>query len=547
MFKSKSIKAGLLSLSMLLTFAACASEPDNDGGTADPDNNGNNAAENDGGEGEAEELAEGNDLIIATLSDAEAMDPHGSNDVPSSNVQTNIYESLLTQNEEGEVEPLLATEWEAVEEDLWELTLREDVTFHDGSEFNAEVVKANFDRVRDPDVASPRAFLYEMIEEVIVVDDYTVQFQTEYPFAPLPSHLAHTGGGIMSMESIEEDYANMEDGGQPGDHINENPVGTGFFKFESWSPGDEVVLTKNEDYWGEEAKVDSVTFRVVPEDLTRVGELETGAAHIIYPVSPSDKDRINNTDGINVYEQESLSLSYIGFNMEKEPFDDPKVRQAISMAINKDNLIEGVMEGTATPAVGPIGEQVFGFTDDVEGLPYDPERAQELLAEAGYEDGFSTTIWTNDSRERMDVAELVQADLAAIGVDVEIEVLEWGAYLDNTAEGEHDMFILGWVTVTADADYGMYALFHSNNQGSAGNRSFMANDELDDLLDQARQEADPETREDLYKQAMEILVEEAPMLYLYHTTYLVGLRDEVEGFWKHPNGLYQLQDVTIEN
>ncbi|MCE7792652.1 glutathione ABC transporter substrate-binding protein [Salipaludibacillus sp. CUR1] len=550
MFKSKSLKAGLLSLSMLLTFAACASEPDNDGGTADPDNNGDNAAENTDGNnegGEAEELAEGNDLIIATLSDAEAMDPHGSNDVPSSNVQTNIYESLLAQNEEGEMEPLLATEWEAVEEDLWELSLRDDVTFHDGSEFNAEVVKANFDRVLDPDVASPRAFLYEMIEEVIVVDDYTVQFQTEYPFAPLPSHLAHTGGGIMSMESIEEDYANMEDGGQPGDHINENPVGTGFFKFESWSPGDEVVLTKNEDYWGEEAQVDSVTFRVVPEDLTRVGELETGAAHITFPVSPSDKDRINNTDGINVYEQESLSLSYIGFNMEKEPFDDPKVRQAISMAINKDDLIEGVMEGTATPAVGPIGEQVFGFTDDVEGLPYDPERAQELLAEAGYEDGFSTTIWTNDSRERMDVAELVQAQLSVIGVDVEIEVLEWGAYLDNTAEGEHDMFILGWVTVTADADYGMYALFHSNNQGSAGNRSFMANDELDDLLDQARQEADPDTREELYKQAMEILVEEAPMLYLYHTTYLVGLRDEVEGFWKHPNGLYQLQEVTIEN
>ncbi|WP_280771128.1 glutathione ABC transporter substrate-binding protein [Salipaludibacillus daqingensis] len=554
MFKSKSLKVGLLSMSMLLTFAACASEPDNDGGTVD-NNNSNSAAENNsdandnGGNdnGEADELTEGNDLIIATLSDAEALDPHGSNDVPSSTIQTNIYETLLSQNEDTELEPLLATDWEAVEDNVWEFTLREDVTFHDGSEFNADVVKANFDRVLDEDVASPRSFLYNMIEEVIVVDDYTVQFQTEFPFAPLPAHIAHSGGGIMSGEIIDADYEAMEDGGQPGDYINENPIGTGFFKFESWNPGDEVVLTKNEDYWGEQVKVDSVTFKVVPEDLTRVGELETGAAHIIFPVSPSDKARIENTDGIDVYEQESLSLSYIGFNMEKEPFDDVKVRQAISMAINKDDLIEGVMEGTATPAVGPIGEQVFGFTDEVEGLPYDPEEAKELLAEAGYEDGFSTTIWTNDSRERMDVAELVQAQLAEIGVEVEIEVLEWGAYLDNTAEGEHDMFILGWVTVTADADYGMYALFHSDNQGSPGNRSFMANDELDDLLDQAREEADPDTREQLYKEAMEILVEEAPMSYLYHTTYLVGLRDEVQGFWKHPNGLYQLQDVTIEN
>jgi peptide/nickel transport system substrate-binding protein len=352
---------------------------------------------------------------------------------------------------------------------------------------------------------------------------------------------------MISLEAIEADYEAMEDGGQPGDYINENPIGSGFFKFEEWQTGDRVELVRNDDYWGEPAQVQSVTFKVVPEDLTRIGELETGAAHIIYPVSPSDKARVENTDGIDVDEIESLSLAYIGFNLQKEPFDDPLVRQALSMAINKDDIIEGVLEGIGTPAVGPIGEQVFGFSDEVEALPYDPERAQELLAEAGYEDGFETTIWTNDNRERMDMAELVQAQLAVIGVDVEIEVLEWGAFLDNTAQGEHDMFILGWVTVTGDADYGMHALFHSDHHGEAGNRSFIANDELDNLLDQAREETDESTREGLYKEAMEILVDEAPMLYLYHQTYLVGVRDEVQGFWKHPNGLYQLHDVSIEN
>ncbi|MCR6112471.1 glutathione ABC transporter substrate-binding protein [Bacillus sp. A301a_S52] len=546
MFKSKTLKAALLSVSMVVALSACASEPDNNAGNdAAPADNGN-ANNAEGGDATDADVDTDN-LVIGTLSDAEAMDPHGSNDNPSSNVQTNIFETLLTQTADMELEPLLATEWEATADDVWEFTLRDDVTFHDGSEFNADVVKANIDRILDEDVASPRSFLYNMVEEVVVVDDYTVEFHTEYPFAPLPSHLAHNGGGMISLEAIEADYEAMEDGGQPGDYINENPIGSGFFKFEEWQTGDRVELVRNDDYWGEPAQVQSVTFKVVPEDLTRIGELETGAAHIIYPVSPSDKARVENTDGIDVDEIESLSLAYIGFNLQKEPFDDPLVRQALSMAINKDDIIEGVLEGIGTPAVGPIGEQVFGFSDEVEALPYDPERAQELLAEAGYEDGFETTIWTNDNRERMDMAELVQAQLAVIGVDVEIEVLEWGAFLDNTAQGEHDMFILGWVTVTGDADYGMHALFHSDHHGEAGNRSFIANDELDNLLDQAREETDESTREGLYKEAMEILVDEAPMLYLYHQTYLVGVRDEVQGFWKHPNGLYQLHDVSIEN
>ncbi|PTL37939.1 glutathione ABC transporter substrate-binding protein [Alkalicoccus saliphilus] len=550
MFKSRKMQALLASVAGAMVLTACAGEPDNDGGTnngAAPDNTDNADNGNAEGDGEAsDEDLDPDNLVIATLSDAEAMDPHGSNDVPSSAVQTNIFEPLLAQDEDMELQPLLATEWEATEDDVWTFQLRDDVTFHDDSEFNADVVKANFDRVLDEDIGSPRAFLYEMVEEVVVVDDYTVEFHTEFPFAPLPAHIAHSGGGIISQEAIEEDYAQMEDGGQPGDYINENPVGTGFFEFEEWNPGSEVVLTRNDDYWGEPAGVEQVTFSVSPEDLTRIGELETGAADIIYPVSPSDTERIEDTEGVDLYTQESLSLSYIGFNMQKEPFDDPQVRQALSMAINKEDLLEGVLDGTGTPAVGPIGENVFGFSDQVDELEYDPERAQELLAEAGYEDGFDTTIWTNDSRERMDVAELVQAQLSAIGVNAEIEVLEWGAYLDNTAEGEHDMFILGWVTVTGDADYGMYALFHSSQHGAAGNRSFMDNAELDEILDEARREQDEETREQLYEDAMEILVEEAPMLYLYHTDYLVGVRDEVQGFWKHPNGLYQLHEVTIE-
>ncbi|MDZ7836271.1 MAG: glutathione ABC transporter substrate-binding protein [Alkalibacterium sp.] len=438
---------------------------------------------------ETQEGSSGGDLVIAQLSDAVSLDPHGSNDTPSSNVAYNIYESLLVTDENMELQPGLATDWEAVDDTTWQFTLREDVTFHDGSEFNADVVQANFERILDEDIASPRSFLYEMVEEINVIDDYTIEFVTEYPFSPLPAHIAHNGGGIMSAEIIEEDYAALENGEEPGSVINQNPVGTGPFVFESWTSGDEIVLTKNDDYWGGAPALDSVTFRVVPEGSTRLADLETGAVHVSDPISPSDISRVEGTEGVRVNQQPSVSLSYIGFNAEKEPFDNQLVRQALSKAINKDEIIEGIYQGIGIPAIGPLAPDVFGYDEDVSGLEYDVEEARELLAEAGYEDGFSTTLWTNDNQDRIDIATNVQAQLQEIGVEVEIEIVEWGAYLENTAAGEHDMFILGWTTVTGDADYGMYPMFHSENFGTAGNRTFFATDELDSLAGRSASES----------------------------------------------------------
>ncbi|PRY81026.1 glutathione ABC transporter substrate-binding protein [Alkalibacterium olivapovliticus] len=498
------------------------------------------------GDGEDNGTAqEGGDLVIGQLSDAVSLDPHGSNDTPSSNVAYNIYEALLIQDENMELQPGLATEWEPIDDLTWQFTLREDVTFHDGSEFNAEVVQANFERILDENIASPRSFLYEMVEEINVIDEYTVEFVTEYPFSPLPAHLAHNGGGLMSAEVIEEDYAALENGEEPGSVINENPVGTGPYAFESWTPGDEIVLTSNEDYWDGAPALDSITFRVIPDSNTRFADLETGAIHISDPLSPSDVARVEGTDGMFVNSQPSVSLSYIGFNAEKEPFDNTLVRQAISMAVNKDDIINGIYDGIGIPAISSLAPDVFGYDEDISGLEYDVEEAQALLAEAGYPDGFSTTLWTNDNQDRIDTATAVQAQLEEIGVDVEIEIVEWGAYLENTAAGEHDMFILGWTTVTGDADYGMYPLFHSDNFGEPGNRTFFATDELDSLLEEARQSADEDERLELYSNAQEILVEEAPMIYIHHQEYLLAVSDDVEGLWHHPTGILMLKDVTV--
>lgn len=536
----KSLFLFVLTLMLALVLAACASEPDETGGTSGSDDDGNNDAE-------ASETEEGGDLVIASSADAVSLDPAGSNDVPSSNVAENIYESLVKQNMDMELEPSLATEWEAVEDDVWEFKLREDVKFHDGSDFNADVVKTNIERVMDEEVGSPRAFLYEMISDIEVVDDHTVRFITEYPFAPLPAHLAHSGGAMVAPDLIEEDYEAMEDGEEPGSVITENPIGTGFFKFEEWKPGEYISLSKNEDYWGEPANLDTVTFKVVDEDQTRVAELLTGDSHIIDPLSPSDVAQVEGEEGVEPARQASVSLSYVGFNADKEPFDDPKVRQAINMAIDKSEIIDGIYDGAGIPAVGPLAPDVFGYDPDVEGLEYDPDKAKELLEEAGLEDGFSTTIWTNDSRERIDAATNIQAQLKEFNVDVEVEILEWGAYLEQTANGEHEMFVLGWSTVTGDADYGLYALFHSDNFGDPGNRTFTDDPELDDLLDEARQEPEPEKREELYSEIQELLAENAPMLYIHHQELLLGVSDNVQGLEQLPTGVLQLQDVSLSN
>ncbi|WP_152657486.1 glutathione ABC transporter substrate-binding protein [Oceanobacillus sp. CFH 90083] len=534
----KSLLLLVFGLLLSVVLVACASEPDEGGNNEDTED-----ASDDAAEGEA---TDGGELIIANQSDAVSLDPAGSNDVPSSNVQANIFETLVKLDGNMELQPGLATEWEAVEDNVWEFTLREGVTFHDGSEFNAEVVKANIERILDEDVASPRFFLYEMVEDIEVVDDYTVRFTTEYPFAPFPAHIAHNGGGMVSQDVIEADYEAMENGEEPGTYISENPVGTGFFKFDSWNPGSEIRLVKNEDYWGEPAHLDSVVFKVVSEGLTRVAELQTGDSHIVDPLNTNDAAQVEGTDGVHVAPQESVSLSYIGFNTQKEPFDNPDVRKAINMAIDKSPIIDGIYNGYGIPAVGPLAPPVFGYDENAPGLEYNLEEAKQLLADAGYEDGFSTTIWTNDTQERVDAATNVQSQLQELNIDAEVEVLEWGTYLERTAQGDHEMFVLGWSTVTGDADYGLYPLFHSDNVGEPGNRTFLENDELDAMLEEARRAGDEETRLQLYSDIQAEIAELAPMLYLHHQELLLGVRDEVQGLTQLPTQILQLHDVYLE-
>ncbi|NIK11933.1 glutathione ABC transporter substrate-binding protein [Alkalibacillus almallahensis] len=571
--------AAMLVLSLFL--AACAGGgSDDEGGSGDEGSSEDSSSdEGSSDEGSSDEEASGsggNDLEVAMGADIVSLDPHGNNDVPSSNVRSNIYETLVTQNDDMEVQEGLATDWEQVDDTTWSFTLREGVMFHDGTEFTASAVKANLDRILDPAQASPRTFLYEMITDVSVEGDYEVQITTEYPFAPLLAHLAHDAGGMISEEVIDADYENAlseaeevdmsveeyyelrAEGGSEfeevsgeitefvGTHVQENPYGTGYYKFDSRTSGESTTLTRYEDYWGEPATLDSVTFKVVPEPGARLAELETGESHIA-DITPTQKSNVEEGEGMRVEQVPSVSLSYIGFNMQKEPFDNKKVRQAINLAINQEEVIEGIYQGNGTVATGPLAPGVFGYDDSVEGLGYEPDRAQELLNEAGYEDGFETTLWTNDNESRVETAVYVQDVLSEYNIDVEVQELEWGTYLERTANGEHDMFVLGWSTVTGDADYGLYALFHSSAVGSTGNRSFVENEELDQLLDEGRRETDEEKRKEIYSEAQTLLADIAPMVYIHHQDHLKGVRENVENYSVDPLGIHQLKNVEITN
>lgn len=474
-------------------------------------------------------------LRIANGADITSLDPHGENDQPSARVRVQIYDTLVISDEDMNLHPGLAESWTQVDETTMEFKIRQGVEFHNGETLTAHDVKFTLDRLRDPATAAAGAFIVGAISEVNVVDDYTVQIITDGPFAPLLAHLAHTVTSILNEKAVTE---------AGDDYGTDVAVGTGPYKFVEWQTGSHVLLEKNEDYWNGEPQADLITIRAIPENTVRAIEVETGNVDIAYDLDPIDEMRLLDDPNVKIDKYDSFSTTYIGFNTQKEPFDNALVRQAINHAVDIEAAIEFIFTGQATANAGPIGQNVWGANPNLEAYDYDPERAKELLAEAGYPDGFSTTIWTNENDLRIQVAELFQADLAAIGIDVSIQILPWATYLQDTGEGKHDMFILGWGTVTGDADYGLYALFHSSQFGASGNRTFWGNDRVDELLDLGRVTIDEEARAAAYHEAQELIVADAPWVFLFSQAYANGLRQNVEGFVPHPTGSHRLMNVT---
>ncbi|MBN2261145.1 MAG: ABC transporter substrate-binding protein [Clostridiales bacterium] len=499
-------------------------------------------------------------LIFARSGDSVSLDPSNATDGESFYVARSVLDTLVDYEVDNtNIIPALATSWGTINEEgtIWEFKLREGVKFHDGTDFNAEAVKFNFERWMFEDNAyryPGENFEYwgymfggypGIVKEVRVVDDYTVQIELFTPSAPFLSNLAMPSFAIMSPAAFE----------QYGADIFKNPVGTGPFQFVEWIKDDKIVLEKNENYWGEGPLLDKLIFRTIPDNSARLLELQAGTIDMMIGLSPDDAQIVADDPNLDLYLRPSMNVGYLAMNELKAPFDDVRVRQALNYAVDKQSIIDAFYAGLAEPAKNPLPPSLWGYNDNVEAYEYNPEKAKELLAEAGFPDGFETTLWAMPvARPYMpqpkEIATALQQQFAAVGVQAEIVTMDWATYLEKGQNGEHDTYLLGWTGDNGDPDNFIYVLLDQDNAniGSAGNVAFYKNQEVHDLLIAAQIESDQEKRAELYEKAQLIIHNDAPWVPLVHSTPPIAARTAVKNYVPHPTGGEStFWQVDIEN
>ncbi|MBD1380503.1 ABC transporter substrate-binding protein [Metabacillus arenae] len=491
-------------------------------------------------------------LVFGRGGDSTSLDPITTTEGEAFKVTENIFETLVQYGDQDTtLNPGLAEKWDISEDGLtYTFHLRQGVKFHDSTDFNAEAVVFNFERWMN---GNENEFPYytmfggykgeegHVIKEVNAVDEYTVEFVLTRPQAPFLKNLAMSPFGIASPSAVEKH----------GDKFRENPVGTGPFKFVEWKQNDRIVLEKNEEYWLKDyPKLKQVIFRVIPENSARLNALTNGEIDLMDGVNNSDEESIASNSKLQIFERPSMNVGYLGFTVNREPFDNKLVRQALSHAIDKQAIIDAFYGGKAEPAKNAMPPSIEGYNDEIEPYPYDLEKAKELLAEAGYPDGFTMDLWAMPVArpympEGMKIAEVIQESFSQIGVKAEIQSVDWATYLDKAAKGEFDAFLLGWTGDNGDADNFLYTLLDKDSIGS-NNYSHFSNEELHKVLIEAQTETDQAKRNELYKQAQEIIHEEAPWVPLVHSTPLVAGSADIVNYLPHPTGSEVLTKVEFK-
>lgn len=531
-----SLKLFLL-LVLLVVLAACSGEEGASEEPADTDTSGDT------------EEAVPQTLVFGRGGDSVSLDPAIVTDGESFKVTENIFETLLNFGEQDtSVNPGLAKEWEVSEDGLtYTFHLQEGVKFHDGTDFNAEAVVKNVERWKG---GAEEKFYYfhsmfksegeDIIKSVEAVDDYTVVFTLSRPQAPFLKNIAMSPFGIASPTAFES----------AGDAFGDNPVGTGPFKFVEWKRNDSITVEKNEDYWQEGLpKLDKIIFRSIPDNSARLNALTTGEIDLADGINPSDAATVESNAELQLIERPSMNVGYLGLTTTRKPFDNALVRQAVNYAIDKQAIVDAFFQGRAEVAVNPMPSSISGYNEEIKGYPYDPEKAKELLAEAGY-DGEEIELWAMPvprpyMPDGQKVAEAIQKNLADVGIPSKIVTFEWATYLEKAKNGEADAFLLGWTGDNGDADNFLYTLLDKDTIGS-NNYTYYSNEEVHELLISAQSETNEEKRNELYKQAQAIIHEDAPWVPLAHSTPLLAAKKGVTDYFPHPTGSESLINVSIQ-
>ena len=485
-------------------------------------------------------------VVVAVASTFTSMDPYDANDTLSQAVSKSFYQGLMGFDKSMKMIPVLADSYTASKDGLsYTFKLKKGVKFHDGTDFNAEAVKASFDRVTNPDNKLKRYTLYKNIAKTEALDAGTVRFTLKEPFSAFINSLAHPSAVIISPAALAK-Y------GSKG--IAQNPVGTGPFKFVEWKQTDYLKVEKFAAYWRKGyPKVDSITWRPVVDNNSRSAIMQTGEANFTYPVPYEQTELLKSKPNLEVTAAPSIVHRYLSLNTQQKPFDNPKVREALNYAINKEALVKVVFNGYAIPAEGVIPKDV-AFSTKLGPWPYNPVKARELLKEAGYPNGFETTLWSafNHSTGQK-IIQFVQQQLSVVGVKAQVLALEAGQRTERVESWQDPatapirMYYVGWSASTGEADWALRPLLASESfPPKSFNTAYYKNDAVDADIAKALLTTDSAEKTRLYADAQQRIWKDAPWVFLV-TEHLVSARTKnLSGFYMMPDASFNFDEVDLK-
>lgn len=494
-----------------------------------------NSNSSGGSEASGNEVKYKDTITFAQPADAPSLDPQVAKQLRASTVLTNMFETLVTMDENYEIIPCLAESWEWITDTRIEFTLRKDVKFHNGETMTAEDVRYSLQRAVD---SSYVGYYFSFVDSVEIVSDDVVAVNLKNPYGATMNTFAALTASIVCKSVASAD----EEG------FTNHPVGTGPYKFVEWKQSESIKLEAFDDYWGGKSPTKYIVMKVVPESTQRAIQLETGEIDLAYEFAPSEISKLEANDDLTYYTCASTKAVTFDVNMRKEagdPFADQRVRQALIYAIDKQMIVDKLLYGYGAPAANLCTPVVFGFDDSIVANKYDPAKAKELLAEAGYADGFEMTIWTYTEQIYQEVATVVQSMLNEVGITASIETMEYSTMAARMAGGEdYDICLDYFNSITGDCGHTLYGQFNSTS-GDNSNWCRLNDPEVDRLITIVRENNDGAVRQEAASQLWKMFDVIVPQFGVYYENVLVGASKNVQNFRVTRDGYHMLRDVVV--